>query len=202
LQEEMECALVSVNAGEKFYRRHECTQGQFITFGSTMKHRSFYIILIILIFLDSVLLASPNLIGKIGLLIFKYYYLRTFTRTVGTVTLVCGSFALIGFVFQMLVSRKLLRRNVARFFLALSLVLVVIVYAKVIVDFSSWTYSHTGWRFKLGAYLLPLIVMFIIIYTMLTLQKEQFALNIGGNQFRENESRALKESDDADNQAI
>jgi hypothetical protein len=167
-----------------------------------MKHRSFYIILIILIFLDSVLLASPNLLGKIGLLVYKYYYLRTFTRTVVTVTLVCGSFAMICFVFQVLVSRKLMRRNVARFFLAFLLLLVLIVYAKVILDFSSWTYSHTGWRFKLGAYLLPLILMFTIIYNMLTLTKEQFALNVEGQQFLENEPGALKESNDADNQAI
>ena len=139
-----------------------------------MKHRSFYIILVILVFLDSVLLASPNLIGKLGLWIYKYYYLRTFSRTLVTVSLVCGSFALITFFIHLLVDRQLLRRRVARFFLFLLLIVVIGIYARVIIDFSSWSYSHTGWRFKLGAYLLPLIVMYIIIYSIATLKREQF----------------------------
>jgi hypothetical protein len=67
------------------------------------------------------------------------------------------------------------------------------------MDFSSWSYSHTGWRFKLGAYLLPLIVMFIIIYTMLTLKKEKFLLTEEGKQFIANEPGALTENNDADN---
>jgi hypothetical protein len=163
-----------------------------------MKHRSFYIVLIILVFLDGVLLASPNLIGKIGLLIYKHYYLRTFSRTLITITLVCGSFALICLVFQMLVNRKLLRRNVARFFLSVLLIFVVIAFGRIILDFSSWSYSHTGWRFKLGAYLLPLIVMFILVYTMLTLKKEEFLLNDERKQIVENEPGALTENNDAD----
>ncbi|HEX5168159.1 MAG TPA: hypothetical protein VFW11_03225 [Cyclobacteriaceae bacterium] len=141
-----------------------------------MKHRSFYVILLILVFLDSVLLASPNLIGKVGLLIYKYYYLRTFSRTLVTVTLVCGAFSLITFCIQMLRDKLLIKRNVAVFFLSLLLLIVILIYARIIIDFSSWSYSHTGWRFRLGAYLLPLIVIYIITYTMVTLKRDEYVM--------------------------
>lgn len=136
-----------------------------------MKHRSFYIIVALLIFIDSVLLASPNLLGKLGLLIYKYYYLRTFSRTLITVTLVCGAFTFITFIIGQLVTRQLLKKTLSIFILSLLLGVVILVYAKVIIDFSSWSYSHTGWRFKLGAYLLPLIVIFILVYSMITLKR-------------------------------
>lgn len=158
-----------------------------------MKQRSFYIILLILIFLDSVLLASPNLLGKLGILIYKYYYLKTFSRTLVTVSLVCGSFTLVTFLIQWLVERLLLKRNIARFFLFLLLIFVIGVYAKVIIDFSSWSYSHTGWRFKLGAYLLPLIVMYIIIYTIATLKHEQFPLKETEKEIAAEEPEKLTE---------
>lgn len=158
-----------------------------------MKHRSFYIILLILIFLDSVLLASPNLLGKLGILIYKYYYLKTFSRTLFTVSLVCGSFALVTFLIQMLVDRQLLKKSVARFFLFLLLIFVIGIYAKVIIDFSSWSYSHTGWRFKLGAYLLPLVVMYIIIYTIATLKREQFPLKETEKEIAAEEPEKLTE---------
>lgn len=158
-----------------------------------MKHRSFYIILLILIFLDSVLLASPNLLGKLGILIYKYHYLKTFSRTLVTVSLVCGSFVLITSLIQLLVNRQLLTRRVARFFLFLLLIFVIGIYAKVIIDFSSWSYSHTGWRFKLGAYLLPLIVMYIIIYTIATLKREQFPLRETEKEIAAEEPEKLTE---------
>ena len=141
-----------------------------------MKHRSFFIIVALLVFLDSILLASPNLLGKLGLLIYKYYYLRTFSRTLITVTLVCGSFILISFIIHSLVNKHFLKRTISIFILSLLLGTVILVYAKVIIDFSSWSYSHTGWRFKLGACLLPLIVMFILVYNMISLKRSQLPM--------------------------
>lgn len=171
----MAYVLVLVNAKVKFYLPYRL-YFNFQSHIACMKHRSFYIIVALLIFIDSVLLASPNLIGKIGLLVYKYYYLRTFSRTLITVTLVCGAFAMITFILSQLVIRQLLKRNISIFILSLLLGVVVLVYAKVIIDFSSWSYSHTGWRFKLGAYLLPLIVMFILVYTMITLKRNQYSM--------------------------
>lgn len=136
-----------------------------------MKHRSFYIIVALLIFIDSVLLASPNLLGRLGLLVYKYYYLRRFSRTLVTVTLVCGAFTFITFIIDQLATRQFLKKSLSIFILSLLLGVVILVYAKVIIDFSSWSYSHTGWRFKLGAYLLPLIVIFILVYSMITLKR-------------------------------
>lgn len=98
----------------------------------------------------------------------------------------------------MLKNRLLIKRNVAMFFLSLLLIFVIVIYGKVIIDFSSWSYSHTGWRFKLGAYLLPLIVMYIIIYTMVTLKREQYVLNKIDKEITSHEPEKLTSNNNAD----
>lgn len=130
-----------------------------------MKHRAFYSILIILILFDSVLLASPNLLGKIGLIIYKYHYLRNFPRTLLTVSIVCGIFVLITFLIHELFNRQIINRNWTLIIFYFLIGLVLLYYVKLGYDFSRWSYRQTGWRFKSGVYLLPLILLYIVGYT-------------------------------------
>jgi hypothetical protein len=48
---------------------------------------SFYFIILVLVVIDSWLLAHPNLLGKLGILFFKYDMIRTFPRALATVGL-------------------------------------------------------------------------------------------------------------------
>jgi hypothetical protein len=131
-----------------------------------MKHRSFYFILTILVLFDSVLLASPNLLGKIGLIIYKYHYLRNFPRALLTISIVCGAFTLITLVISRLFEKQIINKAWALGILYFFVGLVILYYAKLIYDFSRWSYSHTGWRFKSGVYLLPFILLYILGYTI------------------------------------
>ncbi|RAV98800.1 hypothetical protein [Pseudochryseolinea flava] len=137
-----------------------------------MKNRFvFYLFVAALVVLDSVLLRSPNVLGKIGLIIYKYHYLRTFPKTLLTVSCVVGVAVFIGEIVRWLVRNGTLKRTVS---LAIFLILIVAasaVVAKTGIDFSSWTYSHTGSRFKYGAYLLPCILILIFVYHLITLPK-------------------------------
>jgi hypothetical protein len=42
---------------------------------------------------------------------------------------------------------------------------------KTFIDFKAWSYSHTGWRFQYGAYLLPIILIAVFLSGLLTLPK-------------------------------
>ena len=46
---------------------------------------TFYWMVLTLILIDSWLLSKPNILGKIGLIIYKYHYLPSFPRTLLTV---------------------------------------------------------------------------------------------------------------------
>ncbi len=56
----------------------------------------FFIVMALLSVIDSLLLAKPNLMGKVGLLIYKYNYLRTIPRAMLTVSIVVGSAMVFG----------------------------------------------------------------------------------------------------------
>jgi hypothetical protein len=154
---EMGFVLVSENVLVKFFHHYN---------GLHVKHRSFYIILGILVLFDSVLLASPNLLGKVGLIIYKYHYLRNFPRALLTISIVCGAFTLITLGISRLFEKRIINKTWTLSILYLLVGLVILYYAKLIYDFSRWSYSHTGWRFKSGVYLLPFILLFIVGYTI------------------------------------
>ncbi len=63
---------------------------------------TFYWILLTLILVDSWLLSKPNILGKIGLIIYKYHYLRSFPRTLLTVWTVVSISILIVLLVQYL----------------------------------------------------------------------------------------------------
>ena len=136
-----------------------------------MRKLSFYFFLIALVILDSFLLSKPNLLGKIGLIIYKYHYLRTFPRTLLTVSIVVviafGLAELIGF----LVKRRTLKRALGTVVLALLIAVSFAALVKTGMDFSTWTYSHTGLRSRFGAYLLPTLLIVLFTYALVKLPK-------------------------------
>lgn len=122
---------------------------------------SYYWILLTLMLVDSWLLSKPNLLGKIGLIIYKYHYLRSFPRTLLTVWIVVSISVLIVLLVQFLTKREKLSRLISTTVLAACFIASALIMTKVAIDFTSWSYSHTGLKFRLGAYLLPAILMII-----------------------------------------
>jgi hypothetical protein len=135
-----------------------------------MKNRlNFYLFIAALTVLDAVLLRSPNLLGKIGLLIYKYHYLRTFPKTLLTVSLVVAVSAIIAETIRFVVKKEVIRRLSGKVLLFLLAILSAALLVKTGMDFSAGTYSHTGLRFRLGAFLLPAILVVVFVYAYITL---------------------------------
>jgi hypothetical protein len=124
---------------------------------------SFYWIILTLVLIDSWLLSKPNILGKIGLLIYKYHYLRSFPRTLLTVWIVISISILIVLLVQYLNRQKKLSKPFAIVVLAACAVGSLLVLGQVYIDFTSWSYSHTGIKFRYGAYLLPAIMVFVFV---------------------------------------
>lgn len=139
-----------------------------------MKNRAmFYLFIAALIVLDSVLIRSPNLLGKIGLIIYKYSYLRTFPRTLMTVGSVVGIAVLIAEIIRWMTKRAVLKRVVSISILLILSLISAALLVKTGIDFTAWSYSHTGLRFRIGAYLLPVILLAVFIYSLITLPKPE-----------------------------
>ena len=120
--------------------------------------------------LDAFLLSKPNLLGKIGLLIYKYHYLRSYPRTLLTVSCVIGTALIICWVVEFLVSKRTLSRKVGGIILLLFFVGSVLLMYKTYSDFTAWSYSHTGRKFRYGAYLLPTLLMLTFGWFMLEIK--------------------------------
>ena len=131
----------------------------------------FYTILATLIVINSWLLSGPNLVGKIGLTLYKYYYLRTFPRTLLTVSIISFIAIGVGFLLSVLVRKQIIKKVLAYGILWTLLFFCVAILAKIAVDFSRWTYGHTGLRFRLGVYMLPLLPALITGHTIWRLGK-------------------------------
>ena len=132
---------------------------------------TFYLFLIALTLLDAVLLRSPNLLGKIGLVIYNYHYLRTFPKALLTVSLVIGISVILGELIRIGVQRFLLKRLTGKLLLMLLMTLAVTLLVRTGIDSSSGTYSQTGIRFRLGACLLPAILLVVFIFSWVTLPR-------------------------------
>lgn len=122
---------------------------------------SFFIVIALLSVIDSLLLAKPNLLGKVGLLIFKYNYLRTFPRALLTVSIVVGTAMIFGELVLYLERRKGLSKTLSGILLFFLVVACSGLLAKLYMDFSKGVYSHTGVYFKYGVFLLPVILIVV-----------------------------------------
>lgn len=137
------------------------------------KRLAFYLSIAVLVVVDSILLRSPSLLGKIGLIIYQYHYLRTFPKTLLTVSIVALIVSGIAELIRLLVKLEALKRMTGIVLLSLLLLATIAILAKTAIDFSAWTYSHTGMRFRYGAYLLPCMMMAILGYHLFTLPRAQ-----------------------------
>ncbi len=148
------------------------------------RETTFHSIILFLTVIDSLLLSSPNFLGRIGLVIYKYHYLRTFPRTLLTVSLVLLTALLIFGLISFLVNRQILQRARGMFLLAVLVLLSISILIKTGLDFTAWTYSHTGHRFKYGAYLLPIILLLIFGYRLMRLLKPNLQIDPHENTSR------------------
>ncbi|SDG33467.1 hypothetical protein SAMN04487996_117188 [Dyadobacter soli] len=111
------------------------------------------LLLLVLSVTDAYLLAHPNLIGKIGVLVYKHHYIRNFPRALLTVVIVVGiSLAVCELVY------RLTRKKTAIFSYLLLTAVAVFWFMYVFVTFSSFSYRITGKAFIYGAHLLPVIL--------------------------------------------
>jgi hypothetical protein len=144
---------------------------QWKDFKSLMKRLMFYCLIALFVVIDSFLLSSPNLLGKIGLFIYKYSYLRTFPRTLLTVSIAVLVIVIIGELILILVRKGIVKKKSGRIIFGLLILISVGALIKTALDFSTWTYGHTGARFRYGAYLLPLLWITTSIYHLIFLPK-------------------------------
>ncbi|HMV08678.1 MAG TPA: hypothetical protein PK325_05525 [Cyclobacteriaceae bacterium] len=121
----------------------------------------FYVLVAALVLIDALLLSSPNLLGKMGLVIYKYFYLKNFPRTLVTVTILVLAAVLISEFVALLVRNKRLKRSFGIILLTALVILSAFILYQTVMSFQAWTYAHTGQRFRYGAYLLPCIFIFI-----------------------------------------
>src|ERR671912_30796 len=108
---------------------------------SMIRKVTFYWTLLTLILVNSWLLSKPNILGKIGLIIYKYHYLRSFPRTLLTVWIVISISALIVLLVQYLRKQEKLSKLGANIILGVCLCASLLIMAKVYIDFTSWSYS-------------------------------------------------------------
>ncbi len=123
----------------------------------------FYAIIGALVVVDGYLISKPNLLGKLGFIIYKYHYLRTFPKAVLTVALVTASVVLVAEVLLYLVKVNRIRRRTASLLAAVISLLLVGVFVKTSLDFRGWAYSHSGTRLWYGAHALPLILVAVVV---------------------------------------
>lgn len=137
-----------------------------------MKSRfNFYLFVAALVILDAVLIRSPNLLGKIGLWIYKYHYLRTFPKALLTISLVVVVVIVFSEAIRLAVKKEWLKFSVGKLLFFLLTALSVALAIKVGLDFSSGSYEHTGLRFRFGAYLLPIILILVFVFGWISLPK-------------------------------
>ena len=142
------------------------------------------LLLLVLSVTDAYLLAHPNLIGKIGVLVYKHSYIRNFPRALLTVALVVG----ISILICELVFRFLKRNNALAGYLILDAVAIGW-FMYVYITFSSFAYRITGKAFIYGAHLLPVILMGVYSRYLVKrfLLKERANVTLEGNKVPEKE---------------
>ena len=118
------------------------------------KRLSSVLLLLVLCVTDAYLLAHPNLIGRLGVLLYKHSYIKNFPRALCTVVLVVG----ISLVICEGLFRYVRRKSAVGAYLVLML-MAIVWFVYVFLTFSSFTYSITGKAFIYGAHLLPAILL-------------------------------------------
>ncbi|AEI50371.1 hypothetical protein [Runella slithyformis] len=119
------------------------------------RNLSYYLILAVLVVVDAWLLAHPNLIGRLGILFFKYDMIKTFPRALATVSI--GVLVSVGIVSFLPKAGK----QTALLVLGILTMVSIGVLVNTIFKFSSGSYAMTGAGFKTGAILMPIILVLV-----------------------------------------
>jgi hypothetical protein len=126
----------------------------------------FFVILVLFSFIDALLIAKPNFLGKLGLWLFKYSYLRTFPRAMLTVSVVVCATLVISESIVFIARKNWIAKSTGAVFALFFILFCGGLLAKIILDFSKGVYSHTGIYFKIGVHLLPGILIFIFVTSL------------------------------------
>ena len=122
-----------------------------------MNNRIFYYFaVLILVLIDAWLLAHPNLVGKMGILMYKYDMIKTFPRALATV----GVTMLFAAALSEILPTKLPAKN-ARLVLGILLLVSIGLFIQTWFKFSEGSYALTGAGFKTGARLLPFLLVVV-----------------------------------------
>lgn len=133
----------------------------------------YFLILALLSIIDALLISKPNFLGKFGLWLFKYSYLRTFPRALVTVSIVVGAALLLSEIVLFITRRKVISKGMG---FMISLVFVLAsggILFKIFNDFSKGIYSHTGAYFRYGVFLLPSILILIFTIALIRMIKNK-----------------------------
>ncbi|MCE7039158.1 hypothetical protein [Dyadobacter sp. CY312] len=117
------------------------------------KRISSLLLLLLVSVTDAYLLSHPNLIGRLGILVYKHVYIKNFSSSLMTVFLVVGVSLLICEVIRHFTAVKV---QIICFSLLLIVSLAWLAY--VYNTFSTFSYRITGKAFIYGAHLLPVIL--------------------------------------------
>jgi hypothetical protein len=112
--------------------------------------------LFILAITDAYLISHPNLLGKMGVLIFKYGMIKNFPNALITVMVTLGLSYGIAHVLELNFDKKWAKIALSAF-TALSLIILI----QVIFKFSGGSYARTGKSFVWGMMLLPTLMLYI-----------------------------------------
>jgi hypothetical protein len=132
----------------------------------------YFIIIALLSVIDALLIAKPNFLGKIGLWLFKYSYLRTFPRAMVTVSIIVGAAIVISELIVLISKKNWIKKGVGLMLLSLFVLASGGILAKVIHDFSKGIYSHTGTYFRYGVFLLPSILVITFVTSLFRLSSK------------------------------
>jgi hypothetical protein len=132
----------------------------------------YFIIIALLSVIDALLIAKPNFLGKIGLWLFKYSYLRTFPRAMVTVSIIVGVAIVISELIVLISKKKWIKKSVGLILILLFVLASGGILAKVIHDFSRGIYSHTGTYFRYGVFLLPSILVITFVTSLFRLSSK------------------------------
>jgi hypothetical protein len=113
-------------------------------------------LLLILGVTDAYLISHPNLIGKLGVFVYKYEMIKNFPISMVTVLSSLAICLLISVFLERQVGKKW-----AKYGLVTGLIISVLVLIQVYFKFSSGSYAHTGKGFKYGMHLLPFLFIYI-----------------------------------------
>lgn len=132
----------------------------------------YFIVVALLSVIDALLISKPNFLGKLGLWLFKYSYLRTFPRALMTVAIVVGIALLLAELITALGKRKG-KKSIYYLLLITLLASSAGILTKVVLDFSKGLYSHTGIYLKYGVMLLPGILVFVFVTSLIRLSSKK-----------------------------